>query len=103
MNTSDTTVCCFSCKKPLGLNAGDFVGRRDSCAHCISDIHVCYNCKHYDPIVYNECREPQADRVVEKGKANFCDYFVLAGGNRKRSSESKEDSLKKLDDLFKKT
>jgi hypothetical protein len=25
--------------------------------------------------LYNECREPQADVVREKERANFCDYF----------------------------
>lgn len=91
---------CFSCQKPLNVIAGGFVGRRDTCPHCNSDMHVCYNCKFYDKASYNECREPQAERVVEKGKANFCDYFVLVGPNVD-SQETKDEALKKLNDLFK--
>jgi hypothetical protein len=31
----------------------------------------------------NQCRETQADRVVEKTKANFCGYFVPHGRETK--------------------
>jgi len=64
-------------------------------------VRVCYNCKNYDTKAYNECREVQADRVVDKAKANFCDYFSLGGQNNPGSAGSKEDALKKLNDLFK--
>ncbi|MGZ3806110.1 MAG: hypothetical protein ACXVB4_17985, partial [Pseudobdellovibrionaceae bacterium] len=62
---------CFNCNKeiPAGM-----VGRRDECSQCRSDVHVCKNCEFYDPKAYNECREPQADVVKEKDRANFCDY-----------------------------
>lgn len=29
----------------------------------------------YDPKSYNECKEPSADVVKEKERANFCDFF----------------------------
>lgn len=90
---------CFSCGKELALPAGP-VGRRESCTHCGSDVRACRNCAHYDPRAYNECREVQAERVVEKERANFCDYFVLGGASGDAQS-SKSDVLKKLDDLFK--
>lgn len=53
-------------------------GRRDDCPKCHADVHACKNCKHYDPKAYNECREPSADRVQEKDRANFCDFFLGA-------------------------
>jgi hypothetical protein len=93
---------CFSCKQALGLKPGAFVGRRDTCHNCDSDIHVCYNCKHYDLKSYNECREPQAERVIEKDKSNFCDYFHLTGSMPDSQDTNKADALKNLDDLFKK-
>ena len=34
-------------------------------------------CEYYDPHSYNECREPIAERVLDKEKANFCDSFRL--------------------------
>lgn len=66
-------------------------------------MRVCKNCIHYDVRSYNECREPSAERVVDKENRNFCDYFSLSSGNQSKEIDSKkEDALKKLDDLFKK-
>jgi hypothetical protein len=49
----------------------------------------------------NECRESQADRVVEKEKANFCDYFKPSGSSS--GNAASRDSLKSAADaLFKK-
>jgi hypothetical protein len=54
-------------------------------------------CKFFDARVYNECKESNADRVVDKEKANFCDYFTLTGGliedNSVESLKSAADSL----------
>lgn len=65
-------VTCFKCSK-----ATEFVSRlgfREAC-DCSQDLHVCLNCGHYDPGAYNECKEPIADRVKEKERANFCEHF----------------------------
>ncbi|MCC6952677.1 MAG: hypothetical protein IT290_01025 [Deltaproteobacteria bacterium] len=99
-----TRQVCYRCSRELHYDKIN-VGRRDTCDGCGFDVHVCKNCLHYDASVYNECREPQADRVVDKEKSNFCDYFKLTGGADARSgsaSHSKADALKALDDLFKK-
>lgn len=77
-------------------------GRSATCPHCNADIRVCYNCRHYDASNYNECSEPMAERVVEKNRANFCDYFSLGESAYKGQKSAKEDALKKLDALFKK-
>ena len=77
-------------------------GRRDDCSKCHADVHVCRNCKFYDRAAYNECREPSADRVVEKDRANFCDFYQP--GNPDGPSE--DDAQAKLraaaEALFKK-
>ena len=70
---------CWSCSRSLGPL--DY-GRRDSCPGCGRDTHVCKGCTFYDRSYNNECREPQADRVLEKEKANFCDYFKPAFSNK---------------------
>jgi hypothetical protein len=57
-------------------------------------------CKFYDSKVYNECYESNADRIVDKEKANFCDYFVLSGGSS--NGPSKDDLINSADALFKK-
>lgn len=93
-------LVCHHCGK--SVETGETVGRRDDCPHCGWDLHVCYNCRHYDRSVYNECRETQAERVLEKGKANFCDFFSPSA-DKKTGGVSKEDEAKsKLDSLFKK-
>jgi hypothetical protein len=57
-------------------------------------------CKFFDSRVYNECTEPNAERVVDKEKANFCDYFTLSAGGS--NGPTKEDLLNSADALFKK-
>src|SRR5256885_3090320 len=66
---------CWNCGKELSLL--DY-GRGDTCPQCGRDTKVCKGCFFYDPSAHNQCREPQADRVVEKERSNFCDYFKPA-------------------------
>lgn len=95
---------CFKCQKELSLPSSTAVGRRDECPSCRSDMHVCKNCRHYDAKAYNECREPQAERVLEKMSANFCDYFDFrdASGPSGIKTTAQHKALKSLDDLFSK-
>lgn len=73
-------VQCFQCQNLMQFT--DRVGLREECPKCRADVHVCRNCEFYDPKVYNECREPQADRVAEKDRSNRCDWFrARSGGN----------------------
>ncbi len=67
-------MICAACRADLGKT--ERVGRRDTCPHCHVDLHACRQCGFYDPRVYNECREPQAERVLDKERSNFCDYFA---------------------------
>lgn len=80
-------------------------GRKDECPKCKSDLHACKNCKFYDSSAYNECLEPQAERVVDKGRSNFCDYFEFrnSAGEAGTADQGlqKADYLKQLDSLFK--
>lgn len=69
---SEAPVLCFRCGGEIPANN---LGRRDSCAACGADTRVCKNCTHFDPSRNNQCREEQAGRLVEKEKANFCDWF----------------------------
>jgi hypothetical protein len=57
-------------------------------------------CKFFDPKVYNECHETNAERIVDKEKANFCDYFVLTDG--KNPGTNKEELIDAAASLFKK-
>lgn len=91
---------CFSCQKDVRLE--EKVGFRDECAHCGADLHVCLNCRFYDAAAYNECREPQAERVVDKERANFCEYFQPGTSSGPPVRDAAADAKKKLAALFKK-
>jgi hypothetical protein len=91
---------CFACSRPVVLASGERVGFRDSCEGCRADLHVCRNCGHHDPTAYNECREPNAEPVGERDRANRCDYFVP--GERAVAASTSERSKGQLDALFRK-
>lgn len=79
----------------------DRVGFREECINCHNDAHVCKNCQFYDPKVYNECREPQAEVVREKDRFNRCEYFQPGSGSG-GAAKTKEDLLNAAEALFKK-
>ena len=88
---------CYNCKTEwIGNNKP---GRQETCVGCDNYLHCCLNCLFYDQTSYNECRESQADRVVDKEKYNFCDYFSFRTGTNKNDSQ-KSNARKAFDDLF---
>lgn len=93
---------CFSCKKDLNL-ADKKVGYREECVHCGADVHVCKNCEFYDVKAYNECRESSADRITEKERANYCDYFSLRSGDGGSGTSDKDKLRAAAEALFKKS
>lgn len=66
---------CHACAK--GLDIRPPVGRRETCPCCGSDLHCCLNCSFQEAGAYNQCREPQAERVIDKDRSNFCDFFIF--------------------------
>ncbi|MCX5851122.1 MAG: hypothetical protein NT072_03560 [Deltaproteobacteria bacterium] len=78
-------------------------GREEVCPGCGRDVHVCRNCAFYDSAAYNQCHEPQAERVLDKERSNFCDFFRFgSGGPRGKETEPARDVKEKLGALFKK-
>jgi hypothetical protein len=73
-------LICFNCSKEISVPKDGRIGRRDECLSCGADVHCCRNCTHFDPRVYNECRETIAETVKEKDRANFCDHFSARVG-----------------------
>ena len=51
------------------------LGRRDECPNCVAELHVCRMCLMYDQREPTGCLEEDALEVMEKERANFCDYF----------------------------
>ncbi len=90
---------CHQCKKAIEDDI--FAGRQTQCPSCGADLHCCMNCSFYDPGSYNDCREPQAERVLDKNRSNFCDFFKFRQG-RNHSGDTGSTAKEKLDTLFKK-
>ncbi len=93
-------VICWKCQDKSEFS--ERVPLRAECGKCGEDLHVCKSCQFYDPKVYNECREPQAEVVADKERANRCDYFQPGGGVGKSSGPTKESLLSAAEALFKK-
>lgn len=93
-------VSCYSCQKPLDLAPEAKIGKSEECPYCFASLRCCKMCGFFDPKSYNECREPSAERIVEKEKANFCDFFSLSNSSQGGGSD-KEDLLAAAKALFK--
>ncbi|MDB9822788.1 hypothetical protein OAC89_03730 [Deltaproteobacteria bacterium] len=93
---------CIFCNKAVPVKGK--ISRQDTCPHCNRDLRCCKQCNFYDLSAYNECKEVAAERIIDKERANFCDFFVpkgsakAGGGNYNRTREAKEA----LEALFKK-
>ncbi|MHB8764751.1 MAG: hypothetical protein ACYDA8_10535 [Deferrisomatales bacterium] len=81
------------------LSPGPY-GRRDTCPACGAELRACVQCAFYAPGLHNDCRETQAERVLDKGRANFCDYFRAVG--RAPGPDPRAEAQAKLDALFRK-
>jgi hypothetical protein len=95
-------VRCSACGTPIELASGERVGFRDACHRCGADLHACRNCAHHDAGAYNECREPNAERVSDRERANRCDYFAPAEASDPGAPDARPDPRAALEALFKK-
>ena len=70
---SNTAVCwqCGASLAELSLP----LSRTDYCRQCRAELHVCKLCRFFDVTVAKQCREPIAEEVRDKQRANYCDYF----------------------------
>lgn len=92
---------CHKCGKGITLNTANPIGRSERCPYCMADLRVCKMCQFFDSRSYNECREPVAERIVDKEKANYCDYFKL-GTSGNDAEKQRQDALARAQALFKK-
>jgi len=91
---------CHACDSEIELATGESVGFREVCDRCRADLHVCLNCAHHDPSAYNECRESSAERILDRDRANRCDYFRPGSGDG-GDGDSRDRAMGDLDRLFK--
>ena len=91
---------CQTCGAPVPYD--EPIPRDAECGNCRTDLRCCRNCRHYDPRMNNECRETQADPVVEKNRRNFCEYFYFTREAHltKKTGGKAAEARKKLDSMF---
>jgi hypothetical protein len=95
---TDTLVCwkCGASVEDLPLP----LGRRDECLVCHAELHVCRMCRFYDVRVAKACREPMAEEVKDKERANFCDWFQPRPNAFQPREDKSQTAKSELDALF---
>lgn len=75
--------------------------RLDECPACRAELHACRLCVEYDTRVAKHCREPTAEEVRAKDRANFCDHFKPRAGAYQAPDRAAIDASRAaLDKLF---
>jgi len=100
MASRSVRVDCWKCANVMKDVLLPF-SRYEECSQCKADLHVCYACRHYDPAAADACREDRAEFVLDKDRANFCDYF-LPGKNafRRKNQGDSRAAEQQLAELF---
>ena len=96
-------VICFQCNHTFEFSMK--ISFREECPNCGTDMHVCLNCRFYDSSAYNECKEASAEKVRDKDRNNYCEYFEANSNKSIKNSSYTEKKKKELADaeaLFKK-
>ncbi len=100
MASQRITIQCWKCGQKLKDLLLPF-SRYEECSHCKTDLHACIACKHYDETVSDACREDRAEFVLDKERANFCDYFRINPNSFRGNKQSENDLARaKLAELF---
>lgn len=94
------SLVCWKCGASLAALSLP-LQRLDECKQCAAELHVCKLCEFYSTAVAKHCREPIAEEVKDKERANFCDYFkprpdAYSAAGQQAASQAKAD----LDALF---
>jgi hypothetical protein len=93
-------LVCWKCGAPLG-DMPLPLSRFAECRACHTRLHVCRMCEFYDTRVAKSCREPIAEEVKDKTRANFCDYFrARPGAYIPPDRDARDRARAELDALF---
>ena len=93
------TYTCWKC----GAALPDLLlplARHEECPQCRVQLHVCRMCEFFDTAAPQQCREPVADLVSDKQRANFCGYFQINPHAFAKPSGQADESARQLDALF---
>ncbi|HJO12971.1 MAG: hypothetical protein QGG67_13465 [Gammaproteobacteria bacterium] len=74
MGSQNIDLQCWKCGTELKRLILPF-SRYEECSTCKADLHACMQCRNYKAAVADACTEDRADFVLDKDKANFCDFF----------------------------
>lgn len=100
MGSRSVDIQCWNCGSELKNLLLPF-SRYEECSTCNADLHVCIACKNYEPATTDSCHEERADFVLDKEKANFCDYFKADRRPFKQKDNAEAKQAKaRLADLF---
>ena len=92
-------LVCWKCGMDLSCLPQP-LGRRAACTSCHAELHVCRMCRHFDTGKAKQCREPMAEEVKDKVRANFCEWFQAKDDAFAPSEGVKSDARSALDALF---
>lgn len=93
-------VACYRCGTSLAALSLP-LSRQDECPGCRNYVHVCKMCVHFDAAVPRQCREDDAEEVIDKQRLNFCDYFLASEAAFDPQRKAAEDQARgTLDALF---
>ena len=94
------TPACWKCGASLAEVPVPFA-RTAECPRCRADLHVCRMCEFFDPGVRRGCREPVAEEVSDRERANFCGYLVPVAGLGPGAEDAEAHAARaELDALF---
>lgn len=97
---SANDLVCWKCGTSLTSLSLPLM-RMDACPKCRAELHVCRMCVDYDTRVAKHCREPTADEVSDKTRANFCGHFKPRPGAYTAPNTAEiNKSLSELEKLF---
>mgnify|MGYP004007204437 CR=1 FL=1 len=98
--SSSIDMQCWKCGMALKNLLIPF-SRYEECINCNADLHACIACKNFNLSVSNGCNEDRADLIVEKEKANFCEYFYAnTAAYQKQNNAEAAAAQAKLAELF---
>jgi hypothetical protein len=94
------SLLCWKCGASLeALSLA--LQRLDECKQCGAELHVCKLCEWYSTSVAKHCREPIAEEVKDKERANFCDYFKPRPNAYSNAGQTEAEKAKsELEALF---
>lgn len=100
MGSRSIDMQCWKCGAELKHLLLPF-SRYEECSVCKADLHACLACRHYAPNLSDACAEDRADFILDKDKANFCDYFkVNTRAYQKQEDPAANEARAKLAELF---